>query len=181
MSHVPALSLGRGEVVEINGNIFTIEKNIQSPDIIELFSVEFTQPGQRIGGNLGTFVGSRADLESQVEANPNLTLLAGQLQGARVVSEGATVEEQGAGAQPPPGTAIGTQLTSLVDIWNARPDLQQEFPTGTQAGSADNARLNDWWNTVGRNEYPNTELVPPGDSRAHPTPVHPSVSGSGVF
>ena len=52
--------------------------------------------------------------------------------------------------------------TSLVDIWSSRPDLQQAFPQGTQAGTPDNSKLNNWWNEHGVKEYPNTTLVAPG-------------------
>lgn len=55
--------------------------------------------------------------------------------------------------------------TSLVDIYTSRPDLKKAFPQGTVAGSADNAKLNQWWNNNGVREYPNTILVAPGDSR----------------
>ena len=45
--------------------------------------------------------------------------------------------------------------TSLVDIWDSRPDLQQAFPN--QGKDLDN-----WWNQYGVKEYPNTQLVAPG-------------------
>lgn len=52
--------------------------------------------------------------------------------------------------------------TSLVDIWDSRSDLQRAFPQGTQAGTSDNAKLNAWWESNGKGEYPNTTLVAPG-------------------
>uniref|UniRef100_A0A6H1ZGN2 Uncharacterized protein n=1 Tax=viral metagenome TaxID=1070528 RepID=A0A6H1ZGN2_9ZZZZ len=64
---------------------------------------------------------------------------------------------------PTPTKTEPKQLnTSLVDIWSSRPDLQQAFPQGTQAGTSDNSKLNNWWNEHGVKEYPNTTLVAPG-------------------
>lgn len=49
-------------------------------------------------------------------------------------------------------------FTSLIDIWDSRPNLQDAFPDKGQA-------LDDWYNRVGKDEYPGVTLVAPGDSR----------------
>jgi hypothetical protein len=69
------------------------------------------------------------------------------------------------------GDSSGNIYTSLVDIWASRPDLRETFPQGTQAGTPDNTKLNDWWNQSGIKEYPNTTLVQPGDKRVQPPKV----------
>lgn len=69
------------------------------------------------------------------------------------------------------------QFTSLVDIWDSRPDLKEAFPEGTKLGTPDNIKLNDWWNQYGKKEYPDVALVSPGDPKATPRPV-PDRAGS---
>jgi len=64
-----------------------------------------------------------------------------------------------------------TQYTSLANVYGSRPDLQEAFPQGTQAGTADNQSLNDWWNAQGATEYPGYELVQPGDPRDTARPL----------
>ncbi|MHA1210845.1 MAG: hypothetical protein ACTSSH_00140 [Candidatus Heimdallarchaeota archaeon] len=58
---------------------------------------------------------------------------------------------------------------SLIDIYNSREDLQKEvarlFPgqDPLEAGTEANKWLNDWWNSVGKSEYPDVSLVEPTD------------------
>ncbi len=51
------------------------------------------------------------------------------------------------------------KFTSLVDIIDSRPDLQGAINT------VPGFNINDWYNQVGSQEYPNVTLVPPGDPR----------------
>ena len=83
-------------------------------------------------------------------------------------------------ATPPPSSI--PKQTSLVDIYNSRLDLQQAFPNALTPGSPTNQSLNDWWNTIGKTEYPGTSLVAPGttgiqDPRtlATPGPTQPEI------
>src|SRR3990167_6947493 len=62
---------------------------------------------------------------------------------------------------PPPPQAQAVQApkqTSLVDIYTSRLDLQKAFPNALTPGSPTNQALNDWWNTIGKTEYPGTSL-----------------------
>lgn len=60
----------------------------------------------------------------------------------------------------PLGTQVGEKVTSLVDIVDSRPDLQQAVQQGLN--------INDWWNKTGKSEYPGVSLVPPGDPKIQP-------------
>lgn len=55
--------------------------------------------------------------------------------------------------------------TSLLDIYNSRPDVQAEMSkyqgNPTQQGTEANRKLNDWYNQYGKNEYAGTTLVQP--------------------
>ena len=68
-----------------------------------------------------------------------------------------------------PEDLVGDQ--SLIDIYNSRQDLQDKvaelFPGQDpfEAGTEANEWLNNWWNTAGSMEYPDTTLVePPTDT-----------------
>lgn len=67
---------------------------------------------------------------------------------------------------PTPDQVEGKQFTSLRDIYDARPDLQQAFPGG--AAGPNNEAINQWWNEHGRKEYPNVTLIAPDDYRLTP-------------
>lgn len=54
---------------------------------------------------------------------------------------------------------VGSSSKSLVDIYNERTDLQEAYPEAMTEGSDDQRKLNDWWNTTGKKEFPDTMLT----------------------
>lgn len=75
-----------------------------------------------------------------------------------------------------------TTQMSLVDIYDSRPDLKQAFPQGLVSGSADNKKLNDWWNQNGVKEYPNVTLTSTSPSTTtSPTATPESTTGDEYY
>lgn len=61
----------------------------------------------------------------------------------------------------------GAKKTSLVDIYNARPDLQTAFgKDALTAGTEGNRKLNDWYNTYGVKEYAGVKLAQPEEIKS---------------
>lgn len=54
---------------------------------------------------------------------------------------------------------LGSGSKSLVDIYTERTDLQKAYPNAMVEGSDDQQKLNDWWNTYGKKEYPDIMLT----------------------
>jgi len=52
---------------------------------------------------------------------------------------------------------------TLISIYQSDPGLQKEFPDMTGKGISGNWTLNDWWNRYGAIDYPDVNLIQPGE------------------
>jgi len=103
---------------------------------------------------------NEADLAIATQAQAGMA----QRQATETATQQAAITQQSATQG-----AATSNFRTLIDIANSRADVLNTakslggdpFTAGTKA----NDWLNNWWNTAGKNEYPNVTLVQPGDSR----------------